>query len=611
MSFVAWVASYMLLGSLLAGVPFTKAQENEVVVEISCGACVWTISITGVLSRREDEKNQPCEFAYCSSTFISGSIDGTQFHDLIKEIDEYAFGPLVDGYSLRMHLPGVDEMPENFLSGASSLTDLELWHANQIKKLPSDFLSSTYVPGLQFLKMIEWSLLEEIPTGFLSNMPSLSSVLLQSVRETTTVPSNFLKGTTSINDLTLNNWPELSELPAKFLDDASLHLTNLGIYSNAKLEGLPVGFLNVAPKMRKLDLGENGLTSLPEGFLQFALALTELQLQNNQISELPAGCLEHSDLLRRMYIYSNPLTGLPSGFLEDTPNLYELNLSLNDLTGLPTGALQFTPTLRNLFLNDNVLTGLPSGALGYSPDLRDVRLQNNALTGLPSGFLANSPELEVMYVHNNNITYLEAGFYDNKPGLSCPYSSLPCHTNGFDEEVCCLEPGCVTPGEEAPTGQTIPDTCGLLAIPPSPPPQPPPHVPPPPPQKQVCLTLPVPQDGSGCCEELPMFQYNHPDDSVEVCGSSLTPHCMNGDWPTAYRMCDLNSARLCYLEDLAATQSTGCMSNSTKSYMWTQEPCTVAGEAGFLRANAMNPQDNFCAMTDNTFAVSCCADACT
>ena len=74
---------------------------------------------------------------------------------------------------------------------------------------------------------------------------------------------------------------------------------------------------------------------------------------------------------------------------------------------------------------------------------------------------------------------------------------------------------------------------------------------------QVCLTLPVPQDGSGCCEDLEAFQYNHPDMSVEVCGSSLAPHCMNGDWPTAYRMCNLANARLCYLEDLEATQGTG------------------------------------------------------
>ncbi len=95
--------------------------------------------------------------------------------------------------------------------------------------------------------------------------------------------------------------------------------------NSKKLPKIPQSILQQTA-LRRLDLGNNAITSIPESFS--ALKLAVLDLSNNRLVELPAfACLP---TLRRVDVSGNLIGALPS--LAAMPGLEYLDVSGNRLT---------------------------------------------------------------------------------------------------------------------------------------------------------------------------------------------------------------------------------------------------------------------------------------
>ena len=159
-------------------------------------------------------------------------------------------------------------------------------------------------------------------------------------------------------------------------------------------------------RVRRLRLGDNGLTGPIPGPLGDLARLEELRLQQNRLTgSIPAALGRLSDL-RWLDLVGNDLTGSIPAALSRLANLRELNLAANDLAAGPVPSwLGDLTQLEGLGLDGTNRTGPIPPALSRLTNLRALNLGGNDLTGGPiPSWIRDLVHLEVLSLWRTNRT---------------------------------------------------------------------------------------------------------------------------------------------------------------------------------------------------------------
>jgi Leucine-rich repeat (LRR) protein len=173
--------------------------------------------------------------------------------------------------------------------------------------------------------------------------------------------ANLTKLTINVNKLT-----ELSGL-------SSLHeLVSLSCKDNRIADVTPLSGLK---KMKYLYLDSNRVTDLSA--LSGLPELVVLCANSNQVAEVPT---LYCPKLQRLELSRNRITTVEEGCFQGTPSLVHLNLSSNQIVRFDGAALNACPLLQSLALSENQLATVPSPL--HLPMLKSLRLNLNRLTNL-------------------------------------------------------------------------------------------------------------------------------------------------------------------------------------------------------------------------------------
>jgi Leucine-rich repeat (LRR) protein len=173
--------------------------------------------------------------------------------------------------------------------------------------------------------------------------------------------ANLTKLTINVNKLTeLNGLSSLNEL-------VSLSCKDNRITDVTPLSGLK--------KLKYLYLDSNRVTDLSA--LSGLPELVVLCANSNQVTEVPT---LYCPKLQRLELSRNRITSVEQGCFQGTPSLVHLNLSSNQIVRFDGVALSACPLLQSLALSENQLATGPSPL--HLPMLKSLRLNLNRLTNL-------------------------------------------------------------------------------------------------------------------------------------------------------------------------------------------------------------------------------------
>jgi Leucine-rich repeat (LRR) protein len=180
--------------------------------------------------------------------------------------------------------------------------------------------------------------------------------------------TTFLQRFANLTKLTINV-NKLSELNGL----SGLHeLVSLSCKDNRIADVTPLSGLK---KLKYLYLDSNRVTDLSA--LSGLPELVALCANSNQIAEVPT---LYCPKLQRLELSRNRITTVEEGCFQGTPSLVHLNLSSNQIVRFDGAALSACPLLQSLALSENQLTTVPSPL--HLPMLKSLRINLNRLTNL-------------------------------------------------------------------------------------------------------------------------------------------------------------------------------------------------------------------------------------
>lgn len=274
---------------------------------------------------------------------------------------------------------------------------------NQLPSLPGKFLSPLRVVRL----MLRHNGIERLANGWLNDLEdSLVEVFIVE-RELRNVPLDSMMGLRKLEAVTIqseslkrvpifsglknlryvkvqsNSLVELA--PNTFRDMPNLETVQ--IIGSSRLNRLEAGLFNDLPKMKYLNVAENGISWIHLRALSGLQSLKTIELSSNKISD----------------------AGMVGRALKDLNGLEELKLDRNHITRLSEGSFVDLPALRELLLNDNAISEIYHGAFHRTPMLKLIHLENNFLSRVhPESFLLRSGSgVEYLHIQNNEIARVE------------------------------------------------------------------------------------------------------------------------------------------------------------------------------------------------------------
>uniref|UniRef100_A0A915L7V0 LRRCT domain-containing protein n=1 Tax=Romanomermis culicivorax TaxID=13658 RepID=A0A915L7V0_ROMCU len=176
--------------------------------------------------------------------------------------------------------------------------------------------------------------------------------------------------------------------------------------TNANLTSYPI-LLN--PRLKKLILSGNGLSSLKLDELSVYSDLEYLDLSNNKIFEIERGAFFRLQKLKVLRLNNNMITSLSIETFLGLTELRVLDLGQNSLTRLATSVFSDLPRLETLNLSSNLLNNIAPGALTNLRSLKQLHLADNQLTDLQNGEMIFRPiqSLKILNLQQNRLTSLD------------------------------------------------------------------------------------------------------------------------------------------------------------------------------------------------------------
>ncbi|XP_052119487.1 chondroadherin isoform X2 [Frankliniella occidentalis] len=220
------------------------------------------------------------------------------------------------------------------------------------------------------------------------------------------IHNNAFIGLDTLEILTLYE-NKIDVVDANAFEGLGKKLKRLNLGGNG-LRQVPQKALATLEVLRKLEMQENELTEIREGDFEGLRNLDTLNLQHNRLNTVPAKVFSHLKLLNSLELENNQIRFVdPEAFSGLEENLQYLRLGDNKLNDIPSDALRRLHRLRHLDLRVNNITFIPDDAFsGFGDSITFLNLQKNALKHLPIAAFEKFHYLERIYVQNNQLITL-------------------------------------------------------------------------------------------------------------------------------------------------------------------------------------------------------------
>lgn len=146
------------------------------------------------------------------------------------------------------------------------------------------------------------------------------------------------------------------------------------------------------------------VTVLPERVKQ---SVVDLEINRCSLSRIPAGILSQLPKLRYINLRNNGISELEKESFVNMTELQSIILSNNSLRAIHTATFVNLPLLNEISLQNNQLQELSKNAFWNVPSLVVIYLDNNRLHSLPYRSFTTSP-IKFMHVANNRITEISS-----------------------------------------------------------------------------------------------------------------------------------------------------------------------------------------------------------
>lgn len=169
-----------------------------------------------------------------------------------------------------------------------------------------------------------------------------------------------------------------------------------------------------SPRLEKLELYHNRITSLQSQALTRLTSLTYLDLGRNQLEYISGSDISHCPLLRQLVLSQNKLKEFPKNLR--LAQLECLWLSGNQLKSMSSwmscdeNPSFFLPLLEKLYLQDNDISSLPTSVALCLPRLVELDLSFNSISVLKSIQSVHLlPRLTILHLQDNPVSnYMSA-----------------------------------------------------------------------------------------------------------------------------------------------------------------------------------------------------------
>ncbi|XP_071516420.1 uncharacterized protein [Panulirus ornatus] len=294
-------------------------------------------------------------------------------HNRIQSVPSAVFRHVRHLRTLTLAHNVVPELVPRIFFGLARLERLDLSHNPLGDLQPERF---TDVPELRQLSCAGCHL-SSISNILLETLPQLRDLDLRNNR-LTQVPRGIAS----------NALPHLVTLR---IDGNHLSFVERGAISGSPLTSLHISHNRISrlevdafanSSMRHLDISYNRLSHLEPSALEDTLhQLHDFQLSGNSLHvDQLLTILPKARQLRRLGLGDMGLTRLPPELLRHSRHLHHLNISANYLTSFSTEVLYNAPHLRSLDLSLNNFRGLDDAffeSVTTAPELRTLRLEGN------------------------------------------------------------------------------------------------------------------------------------------------------------------------------------------------------------------------------------------
>ncbi|CAG9834830.1 unnamed protein product [Diabrotica balteata] len=280
------------------------------------------------------------------------------------------------------------------------------------------------------------SSLSVVEEASLSSIGRMLTQLDVSQNSLTTVPSAAFKNLDQLLILNMNH-NKVTGLHAKAFQGLNT-LEILTLYENKITNIDTEAFVGLEKKLKRLNLGANGLTKVPQPSLAILDMLKKLEMQENRISEIkegdfeglknldslglahnklkkvPAKVFSHLTMLNSLELDGNNIDTIdPKAFVGLEGNLQYLRLGDNNIHTIPTDALKELHRLRHLDLRSNNITYIAEDAFsGYGDSITFLNLQKNDIRVLSGMVFENLNSLETLNLQNNKLMHVPEDVMD-------------------------------------------------------------------------------------------------------------------------------------------------------------------------------------------------------
>ncbi|XP_030760953.1 leucine-rich repeats and immunoglobulin-like domains protein 2 [Sitophilus oryzae] len=274
------------------------------------------------------------------------------------------------------------------------------------------------------------SSLSVVEEASLSSIGKMLTQLDVSQNSLTQVPSAAFKNLHHLLILNMNH-NKINSLHAKAFQGLDT-LEILTLYENKIANVDPEAFVGLEKKLKRLNLGGNGLTVVPQKSLVILDMLKKLEMQENRISEINEGDFEGLRNLDSLGLAHNKLRTVPSrvfshltllnsleldgnnidtidkdAFAGLEENLQYLRLGDNNIHTIPTEALKRLHRLRHLDLRANNISFIAEDAFaGFGDSITFLNLQKNDIRSLNGMIFENLNSLETLNLQNNKLMHI-------------------------------------------------------------------------------------------------------------------------------------------------------------------------------------------------------------